>query len=212
MVFVAVVGVMVAGALALTAYPSLRVGSVAQPEQPRAVSQPVHPDAPEQSAPAVGAAAPSRGHRTIVEEPEETPAKSTRNSSVPFRWPPPGMKSDTGSARTETDALGRTLDAPAVASTTSDVSAQGTTLSGCLESTVDGAEFRLTDTDGSDAPKARSWRSGFLKKRSAPVELVEVSDPAGLRKYVGHRMVATGLLEDGKLRVRSLQAAGSSCN
>jgi hypothetical protein len=213
MVFVAVVGVMVAGALALTAYPSLRVGSVAQPAQPRAVSQPVNADAPERSAPAVAAAAPSSGHRTIVEEPEETPAKSTRSSSsVPFRWPPPGMKSDTVAARTETDALGRTLDAPAVASTTPDVPTQGTTLSGCLESTVDGAEFRLTDTDGSDAPKARSWRSGFLKKRSAPVELVEVSDPAGLRKYVGHRMVATGLLEDGKLRVRSLQAAGSPCN
>jgi len=122
------------------------------------------------------------------------------------------MKSDTSTARTETDALGRTLDAPAGASTTPNVSTQGTTLSGCLESTVDGAEFRLTDTDGTDAPKARSWKSGFLKKRSAPVELVEVSDPAGLRKYVGHRMVATGLLEDGKLRVRSLQAAGSPCN
>jgi hypothetical protein len=215
MVFVAVVGAMVAGALALTAYPSLRGGSVAQPAQPRSVSQPVHADVPERSAPAVTAAAPTGRPRTIVEKDEEAPAKSTRSSSsVPFRWPPPGMKSDTGAARanSETDALGRTLDGPAVAATTPDDASQGTTLSGCLESTVDGAEFRLTDTDGTDAPKARSWRSGFLKKRSAPVELVELTDPAGLRKYVGHRVVATGLLADGKLRVRSFQAAGASCN
>jgi hypothetical protein len=99
------------------------------------------------------------------------------------------------------------------ATTTSDAVNQNvTTMRGCLETTVDGDEFRLTDTDGADAPKARSWRSGFLKKRSAPVELVELSDPAMLRKYVGRRVVATGLLTGRELRVRSLQPSGSSCN
>lgn len=202
MVFVAVVGAIVVGALALTAYPSLRVGSVARKVQPEAVAQPVH------------AAAPARPV-AAVEKPEQAPVKSTRSSSsVPFRWPPPGMKSDTGArANSETDALGRTLDAPAVASTaTPDAGNQAvTTLSGCLEATVDGDEFRLTEIESTDAPKARSWRSGFLKKRSAPVELVELSDRAGLRKYVGHRVVATGLLTGRELRVRSFQSAGTSC-
>jgi hypothetical protein len=85
-------------------------------------------------------------------------------------------------------------------------------MSGCLEATVDGDQFRLTDTEGGDAPKARSWRSGFLKKRSAPVDLVELSDPVALRKYVGRRVVATGQLVGRELRVRSFQAAGGSCN
>jgi hypothetical protein len=85
------------------------------------------------------------------------------------------------------------------------------TMSGCLEATVSGDQFRLTDIESADAPKARSWRSGFLKKRSAPVDLVELSDPVGLRKYVGRRMVATGELSGRELRVRSLQSAGTSC-
>jgi hypothetical protein len=102
---------------------------------------------------------------------------------------------------------------PAVASTTTpDAVGQAVTMTGCLESTVDANEFRLTDTDGGDAPKARSWRSGFLKKRSAPVELVDFSDPVGLRKFVGRRVAATGLLTGRELRLRSLQAAGTSCN
>ena len=78
--------------------------------------------------------------------------------------------------------------------------------------TVDGEQFRLTETEGADAPKARGWRSGFLTKRSAPVQLAELSDPAGLRQYVGLRVAVTGLLTDRKLRVRSLQAAGTSCD
>ena len=84
-------------------------------------------------------------------------------------------------------------------------------MTGCLEMAVEGDEFRLTDVDGAEAPKARSWRSGFLKKRSTPVELVELSDRAGLRKYVGHRVSATGLLTGRELHVRSFQSAGASC-
>jgi hypothetical protein len=85
-------------------------------------------------------------------------------------------------------------------------------MTGCLETAVDGDQFRLTDIEGADTPKARSWRSGFLKKRSAPVDLVDFSDPVGLRKFVGRRVVATGLLAGRELRVHSLQAAGTSCN
>jgi hypothetical protein len=94
----------------------------------------------------------------------------------------------------------------------SDASNRAVTITGCLEMTVDEGQFRLSDTDGADAPKARSWRSGFLKKGSAPVELLEFSDAPTLRSYVGHRVVATGLLNGRQLRVRSLQATGSSCD
>ena len=84
------------------------------------------------------------------------------------------------------------------------------TITGCLE--TDGERFRLTETDGTDAPKSRGWRSGFLKKKPAPVELVAFSDPAALRKYVGHRVVATGPLESRSLQVRSFQPSGAMCD
>ena len=43
--------------------------------------------------------------------------------------------------------------------------AASVTLTGCLER--DDETFRLKNTTGDDAPKARSWRSGFLRKRAA---------------------------------------------
>jgi hypothetical protein len=216
MVFMAVVGAVVVGAVALTAYPSLRVAFGAPTAQPQTVAQPVHAAAPARPAPPVAAVATTSVPRTSVEKPSQAPVMSTRSSpAVPFRWPPPGMKSDTAAPRvsSETDALGRTLDAPAVAATTTaNAASPAVTISGCLEMAVDEEEFRLTETEGADAPKSRGWRSGFLTKRSAPVELTDLSDTAGLRKYVGLRVAVTGVLTDRKLRVRSFQAAGTSCN
>jgi hypothetical protein len=86
------------------------------------------------------------------------------------------------------------------------------TITGCLESTVEGDQFRLTDTQGADAPKARGWRSGFLKKRSAPVALVEPPDRTLLQQHVGHRVVATGQLTNRDLHLRTLDSAGASCD
>lgn len=85
------------------------------------------------------------------------------------------------------------------------------TITGCLERTVGGDQFRLTDTEGSDAPKARGWRSGFLKKRPAPVALLDPPDPVALRQHVGRRVVATGQLTNRDLRLRTLESTGSAC-
>jgi hypothetical protein len=85
------------------------------------------------------------------------------------------------------------------------------TITGCLEISTAGDEFRLTDTEGIDAPTSRTWRSGFLKKRSAPVALVALSDPRGLERQVGKRVAATGLLANSELKVRSLNVVGPSC-
>jgi len=224
MVAIVVVGALVLGAFALTAYPSRRVVPVARNPQPETLVQPVHvsPAALTEAQPARVATpfvadASTPAPRPTVEKPKPTPVRS------PIVWPPASLVSSpptvaaaagAGPVRSETVASERTGGAPVVgATTTSDAVSQAvTTMRGCLESTVDGDEFRLTDTEGADAPKARSWRSGFLKKRSAAVELVDLSDPAMLRKYVGRRVVATGVLTGRELRVRSLQAAGSSCN
>jgi hypothetical protein len=86
------------------------------------------------------------------------------------------------------------------------------TITGCLEVSTDGDEFRLADVEGTDAPKSRSWRTGFLKKRPAPVTLVDPPDRQALRTNVGHRVAATGQLASRDLRVSSLTVVGSSCN
>jgi hypothetical protein len=86
------------------------------------------------------------------------------------------------------------------------------TITGCLEISTDGDTFRLSDVEGADAPKSRSWRSGFLKKRTAPVTLVEPHDRQTLTSNVGRRVAATGQLASRELRVSSLRVVGSSCN
>jgi hypothetical protein len=86
------------------------------------------------------------------------------------------------------------------------------TITGCLEISVNEDEFRLTDTEGVDAPKSRSWRTGFLKKRSPPVALVEPPDRQALQTQVGKRVAATGLLTSRELKVSSLRVVGPSCN
>jgi hypothetical protein len=86
------------------------------------------------------------------------------------------------------------------------------TITGCLEVSTDGHEFRLADTEGADAPRSRSWRTGFLRKRTAPVSLVGSPDPLTLKKNVGKRVAATGLLTDRELQVSSLRPVGTSCH
>jgi hypothetical protein len=105
--------------------------------------------------------------------------------------------------------------APSIAPTASAATTQAhqapITITGCLETTVEETEFRLTDTQGADVPKARSWKSGFLKKSATPVALVGFPDATGLKKLVGHRVAATGMLTSNELHVRSFKPAGASC-
>ena len=86
------------------------------------------------------------------------------------------------------------------------------TITGCLEMSVDATEFRLTDTDGVEAPKSRSWRSGFLKKQSAAVALVELPDAHELQAQVGKRVAATGLLTSRSLKVSAVRVVTPSCS
>ena len=86
------------------------------------------------------------------------------------------------------------------------------TITGCLEISTSGDTFRLTDAEGVDAPKSRSWRTGFFKKRPAPVTLVGPPDRQALTSSVGRRVAATGQLASRELRVSSLRVVGPSCN
>ena len=84
-----------------------------------------------------------------------------------------------------------------------------TTLTGCIEKHGDG--FRLTDTDGDAAPRARSWKSGFFRKGTVALDLVDGAQtmPA---KHVGERVRVTGRLDDRELTLRSLRRVADSCS
>lgn len=84
------------------------------------------------------------------------------------------------------------------------------TITGCLA--LDQDTIRLKDTSGADAPKSRSWRSGFLKKRPAAVELVDASHALALTSYAGQRVAATGTLMERTMQVRSVHRVTASCN
>jgi hypothetical protein len=82
-------------------------------------------------------------------------------------------------------------------------------ITGCLER--DENVFRLRDTEGASAPKARSWKSGFLKKGSAKVEIVDVSNRLRLKNHVGKRVTVTGQLHEKEMLANSVRRIASSC-
>jgi hypothetical protein len=83
------------------------------------------------------------------------------------------------------------------------------TVTGCLER--DGETFRLKDADGQSAPKARSWKSGFLKKGAPKVEVIDSANRLKLKDHVGQRVSVTGMLDEREMQARSLQRVSSAC-
>ncbi len=82
-------------------------------------------------------------------------------------------------------------------------------MTGCLEKTDEG--FRLKDASGSAAPKSRSWKSGFLKKGAASLDVVDASHTLQLGSQVGRRVSLTGSLVDREMRVESVRRMSASC-
>ena len=139
----------------------------------------------------------------------------------------PSTRPASAEARIETGGA-TTQPKPMVSSTIVDVSAMPTTkpeteasktnaansapvtIFGCLEQSND--TYRLTDTDGVDAPKSRSWKTGFLKKGAATLEVVDPGHRVRLSSHVGHRVGVTGTLNAKQLQARSIRKISSSCS
>jgi hypothetical protein len=83
------------------------------------------------------------------------------------------------------------------------------TITGCLERADEA--FRLKDTMGTDAPRARSWKTGFLRKGSVSIDVVDSANRLNLVNHVGHRVSVTGTLVDREMQVRSLRQVATSC-
>jgi hypothetical protein len=107
------------------------------------------------------------------------------------------------------DPTGTTGPAVEFASRASTAKPAPVTITGCLERVDE--TFRLKDTAGADAPKSRSWKSGFLKKGSASIEVVDASKRLKLPDHVGQRVSVTGVLVNREMQVRSMQRVATSC-
>jgi hypothetical protein len=83
------------------------------------------------------------------------------------------------------------------------------TIAGCLER--DGDSFVMKSVEGADAPKARSWKSGFLKKGTPRIEVMDASNHLKLSDHVGHRVSVSGMLVDREMQARSVRRVASSC-
>jgi hypothetical protein len=145
---------------------------------------------------------------------------AARQQSVPANTQPMTMSAEatpeSRSAAKKNGAIVSSEPAIAMVSTTAAVSGAAlaktppVTLTGCLVQSDD--SFRLKDTAGTGAPKARSWKSGFLKKGSASVEVVDASHALTLANHVGRRVSVTGTLVDREMQVRSLRRVAASCD
>jgi hypothetical protein len=139
-------------------------------------------------------------------------ARSTKSAARIAASPP------VGDAHSRVDsALPAAPETPAAEPALLSASAVGAglasvTITGCLEVSVADHAFRLSETEGAGAPRSRSWRTGFLKKRSAPVALVDPTDPQAWNQQVGKRVAATGLLTSREMKVSSLRVVGPSCD
>jgi len=85
------------------------------------------------------------------------------------------------------------------------------TIEGCL--VQDDETFRLKNTTGEDAPKGRSWKSGFLHKGSKTLEVVDARHRLNLAKHVGERVSVSGMMLDEKeLQGSAIKKLAESCN
>jgi hypothetical protein len=86
---------------------------------------------------------------------------------------------------------------------------EAVTISGCLQARDD--SFWLKDTSGTNAPKSRSWKSGFLKKHAESVQIVDATRALQLSNYVAQRVTATGTLANRTMQAHSLERVAGSC-
>jgi hypothetical protein len=162
-----------------------RVLATPTPEAPRALDAPAPaPRAPEAS-PAPAA---------VTAKPASRPADEVkvRTEIVP-------LPAFTSPASTSTPVEAKPIAAARSVDTV--------TISGCLEH--DGKSAWLKDASGIDAPRTRSWKSGFLKKRSPRIALVD--GPSSASAYDGHQVSVTGVLVDREMHVSSLKSIAGDC-
>jgi len=99
---------------------------------------------------------------------------------------------------------------PQAGETAGTLPAEPVTIEGCL--VQDDETFRLKNTSGDDAPKGRSWKSGFLKRSNKTIALVDERHRLNLAGHVGERVSVTGMLDEHELQGSSIKRVGETCD
>ena len=172
------------------------------------------PGAPAQPTLAAPAAVPAAPVAPTTTFPKKTAPKAAKSAAGPVTIVRPPRLAETRSREEApakpADAMSSTASAPAAAAIEASA-VDPVTITGCLEVSASDDRFRLTDTEGESVPKARSWRSGFLKKRPAAIDLVGVSDARALEMQVGKKVAATGVLTNRSLQINSVRVVSPHC-
>jgi cytoskeletal protein RodZ len=145
--------------------------------------------------------------------PKKVPAPQAQANKTPAEKPPaaravPVRTLTANPTAAKAPAVESKAKAPEANATVAE--SAGVTITGCLER--DNDTFRLKDATGADAPKGRSWKSGFLKKGSASIQIVDAANRLKLANHIGRRVSVTGSLLNREMRARSLQRVGTSCD
>jgi hypothetical protein len=207
----AVACIVAAGILIAARQPALQTETPAlelQPQdaaviQPAPVATPVTTAAPAPRRQARNAAAPTPRVTTTVRV-NAVPAKTSEPASGSNA---PAIESTPKAAIVEAAATTPRAEA---ASRAPAQAASAVTVTGCLERDDD--KFQLKDTSGENAPRSRSWRSGFLRKGSASIDVTDAANRLRLPSHVGHRVSLTGMLVDREMQARSLQMLAANCD
>jgi len=131
---------------------------------------------------------------------------------VPAAAPQPAARSVARPVATSatTPATGKKAAVPNAKGNAATAALTPVTITGCLEQNHD--SFRLKDTSGTDAPKSRSWKSGFLGKHTKTITIVDSGNRLKLGSHVGERVSVTGTLVDKEMQGRSLKRETPSCD
>jgi hypothetical protein len=162
------------------------------------------------------AEAESHSAAVLTADVASAPAMAVKKVASPARDQVPDRATSSAKARPAETTVARAETAPIqplVSSQNAHPAAAGApidtvTISGCLE--YDGKSAWLKNASGAEAPRARSWRSGFLTKRSPRIALVD--GPGSVTAYDGRRVTVTGVLVDREMRVNSLRPLAGDCD
>jgi hypothetical protein len=167
---------------------------------PRVATQPVS------TAPAPAPALTTKPVRPLPSEPARLPNAVYASEPTPTMTAASARTTETVSARSSENNPENAAATTKEGSTVAASAPEPVTITGCLERNDD--TFLLKNASGDGAPKSRSWKSGFLRKKS---NTVAVTGPytTRLASYVGRQVETTGLLVDREMQAKSVRVLGS---
>ena len=82
-------------------------------------------------------------------------------------------------------------------------------MTGCLR--AGGGGYVLTSLKGNQAPKARSWKTGYIMKTTRDV-VVRPAAGMKLQDHVGRQVTVVGMVDGTHMTARTIRRVATSCS